>query len=135
MFVYMAAGSILTTLFYRCVDNIKKRIKRLSGDGWNFLFGPIWWCKISHCCDLYIQINRDLKKSLFQVVKLMERVEAAFIKHFANANHRQGMRDLRPRAKRDKHRLTFFIGNLIAKNESNVKKGCSRNWLLKFSTN
>ncbi|KAI3722417.1 hypothetical protein L2E82_33455 [Cichorium intybus] len=45
-----------------------------------------------------------------EVVKLMERVEAAFIKHFANANRRQGMRDMRPRAKRDKHRITFFIG-------------------------
>ncbi|CAH1437608.1 unnamed protein product [Lactuca virosa] len=44
------------------------------------------------------------------VVKLMERVEAAFIKHFSNANRRQGMRDLRPRSKRDKHRITFFIG-------------------------
>lgn len=45
-----------------------------------------------------------------EVVKLMERVEAAFIKHFANANRRQGMRDLRPRAKRDNHRVTFFVG-------------------------
>ncbi|KAL4577275.1 hypothetical protein LXL04_013381 [Taraxacum kok-saghyz] len=52
-----------------------------------------------------------------EVVKLMERVEAAFIKHFANANRRQGMRDLRPRAKRDKHRLTFFIGKLNSKTE------------------
>ncbi|KAJ9540763.1 hypothetical protein OSB04_027269 [Centaurea solstitialis] len=45
-----------------------------------------------------------------EVVKLMERVEAAFIKHFANANRRQGMRDLRPRAKRDNHGVTFFMG-------------------------
>lgn len=45
-----------------------------------------------------------------EVVKLMERVEASFIKHFANANRRHGMRDLRPRAKRDKHRVTFFVG-------------------------
>ncbi|KAI3799107.1 hypothetical protein L1987_34397 [Smallanthus sonchifolius] len=45
-----------------------------------------------------------------EVVKLMERVETAFITHFANANRSQGMRDLRPRAKRDKHRLTFFVG-------------------------
>ncbi|KAI3794027.1 hypothetical protein L1987_36652 [Smallanthus sonchifolius] len=44
------------------------------------------------------------------VVKLMERVETAFITHFANANRSQGMRNLRPRAKRDKHRLTFFVG-------------------------
>nr|GEU30294.1 hypothetical protein [Tanacetum cinerariifolium] len=45
-----------------------------------------------------------------EVVKLMERVEASFIKHFANANRRHGMRDLRPRAKRDKHRVTFLVG-------------------------
>ena len=43
----------------------------------------------------------------------MERVEASFIKHFANANRRHGMRDLRPRAKRDKHRVTFFVGKML----------------------
>nr|XP_043634553.1 phosphate transporter PHO1 homolog 9-like [Erigeron canadensis] len=45
-----------------------------------------------------------------EVIKLMERIEAVFIKHFANGNRRQGMRDLRPRGKRDKHRVTFFVG-------------------------
>ncbi|MFS8011114.1 putative SPX domain-containing protein [Helianthus anomalus] len=45
-----------------------------------------------------------------EVVKLMERVESAFITHFANANRSLGMRDLRPRAKKDKHGVTFFVG-------------------------
>ncbi|XP_039157321.1 phosphate transporter PHO1 homolog 9 [Eucalyptus grandis] len=45
-----------------------------------------------------------------EVSRLMERVEAAFIKHFANGNRRKGMRTLRPTAKREKHRITFFLG-------------------------
>ncbi|KAK9061790.1 hypothetical protein SSX86_018973 [Deinandra increscens subsp. villosa] len=57
----------------------------------------------------------DMVKSSYlsqsdEVVKLMERVEAAFITHFANANRSQGMRDLRPRARRDKHQVSFFVG-------------------------
>ncbi|KAF5769808.1 putative SPX domain-containing protein [Helianthus annuus] len=45
-----------------------------------------------------------------EVVKLMDRVESAFITHFANANRSLGMKDLRPRAKKDKHGVTFFVG-------------------------
>ncbi|KAF8012951.1 hypothetical protein BT93_I0959 [Corymbia citriodora subsp. variegata] len=45
-----------------------------------------------------------------EVSRLMERVEAAFIKHFANGNRSKGMRTLRPVAKREKHRITFFTG-------------------------
>ncbi|KAJ0704211.1 putative SPX domain-containing protein [Helianthus annuus] len=45
-----------------------------------------------------------------EVVKLMERVESEFITHFANANRSLGMKDLRPRAKKDKHGVTFFVG-------------------------
>ncbi|KAL0864966.1 hypothetical protein Bca101_044084 [Brassica carinata] len=44
------------------------------------------------------------------VVRLMERVEATFIKHFANANRTKGMNILRPKAKRERHRLTFSTG-------------------------
>lgn len=47
-----------------------------------------------------------------QVTKLMERVEATFIKHFANGNHRKGMNTLRPKAKREKHRTTFSLGKI-----------------------
>ncbi|KFK43650.1 hypothetical protein AALP_AA1G154600 [Arabis alpina] len=45
-----------------------------------------------------------------EVVRLMERVEATFIKHFANANRTKGMNILRPKAKRERHRITFFTG-------------------------
>ncbi|XP_062009880.1 phosphate transporter PHO1 homolog 9-like [Rosa rugosa] len=44
------------------------------------------------------------------VTRLIERVEATFIKHFANGNHRKGMKTLRPTARREKHRSTFFLG-------------------------
>ncbi|KAF8050987.1 hypothetical protein N665_1835s0002 [Sinapis alba] len=44
------------------------------------------------------------------VVRLMEHVEATFIKHFANANRTKGMNILRPKAKRERHRLTFSTG-------------------------
>ncbi|KAL8247078.1 hypothetical protein R6Q59_008294 [Mikania micrantha] len=55
-------------------------------------------------------VNSSYLSQSDEVVKLMERVEATFITHFANANRSQGMSDLRPRAKRDKHRVTFFVG-------------------------
>ena len=42
----------------------------------------------------------------------MERVEATFIKHFANANRTKGMNILRPKAKRERHRLTFSTGRI-----------------------
>ncbi|WKA04655.1 hypothetical protein VitviT2T_022668 [Vitis vinifera] len=45
-----------------------------------------------------------------EVTKLVERVEATFIKHFANGNHRKGMDILRPKAKRERHRVTYFLG-------------------------
>ncbi|KAI5432122.1 hypothetical protein KIW84_036028 [Lathyrus oleraceus] len=45
-----------------------------------------------------------------EVNRLMDRVERAFIKHFANGNHRKGMNLLRPTAKRERHRTTFLLG-------------------------
>nr|XP_016504664.1 PREDICTED: phosphate transporter PHO1 homolog 9-like [Nicotiana tabacum] len=45
-----------------------------------------------------------------EVSKLIERVEATFIKHFVNGNRRKGMKTLRPQAKRETHRVTFFMG-------------------------
>lgn len=49
-----------------------------------------------------------------QVTRIMERVEATFIKHFTNGNRREGMKTLRPRARREKHRSTFFLGKTCA---------------------
>ncbi|XP_059293936.1 phosphate transporter PHO1 homolog 9-like [Lycium ferocissimum] len=45
-----------------------------------------------------------------ELTKLTERVEATFIKHFVNGNRRKGMKYLRPKAKRETHRVTFFLG-------------------------
>ncbi|POO03486.1 SPX domain containing protein [Trema orientale] len=45
-----------------------------------------------------------------EVTKLMERVEATYIKHFANANRSKGMAILRPKARRERHRTTFSTG-------------------------
>ncbi|GKV26486.1 hypothetical protein SLEP1_g35776 [Rubroshorea leprosula] len=43
-----------------------------------------------------------------EVNNLLERVEATFIKHFANSNYQKGIKSLRPKAKKEKHRVTFF---------------------------
>ncbi|KAF9677094.1 hypothetical protein SADUNF_Sadunf08G0072100 [Salix dunnii] len=48
-----------------------------------------------------------------EVTKIMERVEATFIKHFSNSNRSKGMRVLRPEAKRERHRTTFYTGFLF----------------------
>ncbi|OMO71878.1 hypothetical protein COLO4_27985 [Corchorus olitorius] len=45
-----------------------------------------------------------------EVAKLMERVEATFIKHFANSNRSKGMNILRPKARKERHRITFSTG-------------------------
>ncbi|XP_043704062.1 phosphate transporter PHO1 homolog 3-like isoform X1 [Telopea speciosissima] len=48
-----------------------------------------------------------------EVTKLMERVEATFIKHFSNSNRRKGINILRPKAKRERHRITFSMGLFV----------------------
>ncbi|KAK7825610.1 phosphate transporter pho1 like protein 3 [Quercus suber] len=45
-----------------------------------------------------------------EITKLMERVEATFIKHFSNSNHTKGMKILRPNSMRERHRTTFSTG-------------------------
>ncbi|VFQ58497.1 unnamed protein product [Cuscuta campestris] len=55
-------------------------------------------------------VDKSCLGSSDEITKLLERSEAAFIKHFANGNRRKGMSSLRPRVKREKHRNTFFFG-------------------------
>ncbi|KAL0692533.1 hypothetical protein Bca4012_059713 [Brassica carinata] len=57
-------------------------------------------------------VDHSYLGSCDEVSRLMSRVEATFIKHFANGNHRDGMKCLRPKAKREKHRITYFLGFL-----------------------
>ncbi|ESQ28297.1 hypothetical protein EUTSA_v10018151mg [Eutrema salsugineum] len=45
-----------------------------------------------------------------EINRLLERVEITFVKHFANGNRREGMQFLRPKVKREWHRITFFSG-------------------------
>ncbi|CAL0312228.1 unnamed protein product [Lupinus luteus] len=45
-----------------------------------------------------------------EVTKLMERAESVFVKHFSNSNRNKGMSILRPKAKRERHRITFSMG-------------------------
>ncbi|GFZ21482.1 EXS (ERD1/XPR1/SYG1) family protein [Actinidia rufa] len=54
-------------------------------------------------------VDNSYLGSTDEVTKLMDRVEAAFIKHFANSNRRKGMTDLRPKVKIERHRVTFSL--------------------------
>ncbi|PWA66620.1 SPX domain, EXS [Artemisia annua] len=61
--------------------------------------------------DAYLQmIEESYLSQSDEVSKLIDRVEAAFVKHFCNGNRHQAMNTLRPKAKREKHRVTFFVG-------------------------
>ncbi|KAJ4706700.1 Phosphate transporter PHO1-like protein [Melia azedarach] len=48
-----------------------------------------------------------------ELTKLMERVEDTFIKHFSNSNRRQGMSTLRPKTKKERHRISFTLGLFV----------------------
>ncbi|KAK8534010.1 hypothetical protein V6N13_028312 [Hibiscus sabdariffa] len=59
----------------------------------------------------YMQmVDESYLGSSVEVTKLLEKVEATYVKHFANGNHRKGMKTLRPQAKKEKHRITFLYG-------------------------
>ncbi|KAL0381041.1 UNVERIFIED_CONTAM: Phosphate transporter [Sesamum angustifolium] len=55
-------------------------------------------------------VDKSYLGSSDEVNKLIERLEATFIKHFTNGNRGKGMKSLRPRDKKEKHRTTFFLG-------------------------
>nr|GMD41601.1 phosphate transporter PHO1 homolog 3-like [Ipomoea batatas] len=65
-------------------------------------------------------VDKSYLGSSDEVSRLMERTEATFIKHFANGNRRKGMGVLRPHVKREKHRITFFLGEIVR-----LFSGCS----------
>ncbi|KAL5767859.1 hypothetical protein ACOSQ2_014642 [Xanthoceras sorbifolium] len=48
-----------------------------------------------------------------ELTKLMWRVEDTFIKHFSNSNRRKGMNMLRPKAKKERHRISFSTGLFV----------------------
>ncbi|KAF6148124.1 hypothetical protein GIB67_011899 [Kingdonia uniflora] len=55
-------------------------------------------------------VDNSFLGSSEEVTKLIERVEATFIKHFTNANRTKGINILRPKPKRERHRTTFSLG-------------------------
>ncbi|KAG7640348.1 SPX domain [Arabidopsis suecica] len=57
-------------------------------------------------------VDKSCLGSSDEVMKLMENVEATFIKQFTNGNRTKGMNILRPKPKRERHRLTFSTGFL-----------------------
>uniref|UniRef100_A0A1J3HH11 Phosphate transporter PHO1-like protein 5 n=1 Tax=Noccaea caerulescens TaxID=107243 RepID=A0A1J3HH11_NOCCA len=64
-----------------------------------------------HATKSYMKmVDNSYLGSSDEVMRLVERVEATFIKHFANANRTKGMNILRPKAKRERHRITFSTG-------------------------
>ncbi|XVF85893.1 hypothetical protein PTKIN_Ptkin17bG0154400 [Pterospermum kingtungense] len=56
------------------------------------------------------KVDNSYIGSCDEVNNLLERVEATFIKHFSNSNIQEGMKSLRPKSKKEKHRVTFFSG-------------------------
>ncbi|XP_048136016.1 phosphate transporter PHO1 homolog 10-like isoform X2 [Rhodamnia argentea] len=45
-----------------------------------------------------------------EVSSLLERVEVTFVEHFSDSNRREGMKSLRPKLKKERHKVTFFSG-------------------------
>ncbi|KZV33662.1 hypothetical protein F511_34178 [Dorcoceras hygrometricum] len=63
---------------------------------------------------LYMKmVDNSYLGSSDKLIKLMERVEVIFIKHFSNSNRRKGMSILRPKKKKETHRVTFSTGFLV----------------------
>ncbi|KAL8199437.1 hypothetical protein R6Q57_013005 [Mikania cordata] len=61
--------------------------------------------------DAYLQkVEESYLGKSDEVNKLLEKVESAFVKHFCNGNHHQGMSTLKSNVKRKRHRDTFFVG-------------------------
>ncbi|KAL4352345.1 hypothetical protein GQ457_06G041590 [Hibiscus cannabinus] len=59
----------------------------------------------------YLQmVDKSYLSNSVEVTKLLEKVEETYVKHFANGNHRKGMKTLRPQAKKERHRITFLNG-------------------------
>lgn len=51
------------------------------------------------------------KKWMTQAItKLLDRVEATYIKHFTNGNRKKGLNTLRPKAKRENHKVSASLG-------------------------
>ncbi|KAF8050988.1 hypothetical protein N665_1835s0003 [Sinapis alba] len=59
---------------------------------------------------VYMKVVDDYLGSSDEVAGLVQYVEETFIEHFAESNRSKGMKMLRPKATRERHRLTFSTG-------------------------
>lgn len=104
---------------YVFVDNFEGCKEGLHKSGW-WLPGKLWWSKIymrfwinwkkyprQVLCFLFLFFDFSL---VWQVAGLVQYVEETFIEHFAESNRSKGMKMLRPKATRERHRLTFSTG-------------------------
>ncbi|KAF5955117.1 hypothetical protein HYC85_007973 [Camellia sinensis] len=57
-------------------------------------------------------VDNSYLGSFDEVNKLMDMVEATLIKHFLNSNRSKEMNNLRPKVKRERHRITFSLGKI-----------------------
>ncbi|KAF6171807.1 hypothetical protein GIB67_007328 [Kingdonia uniflora] len=57
-------------------------------------------------------VNSSYLGSSDEVTRLMERAENTFIHHFSNANRTKGIRALKPKAKKERHWISFCSGLL-----------------------
>ncbi|KFK44590.1 hypothetical protein AALP_AA1G278500 [Arabis alpina] len=58
-------------------------------------------------------VDKSYLTSSDEINKLMVRVEYIFVEHFANSNRSKGMNLLRPKVKKEKHRITFSTGFFV----------------------
>ncbi|CAA3017423.1 phosphate transporter PHO1 homolog 9-like [Olea europaea subsp. europaea] len=55
-------------------------------------------------------VDKSYLGSSDEVNRLIEKLEATFIKHFSNGNRRKGMNSLKTQVKKERHMITFFLG-------------------------
>ncbi|CAE5958487.1 unnamed protein product [Arabidopsis arenosa] len=58
-------------------------------------------------------VDKSYLTSSDEINKLMLRVESTFVEHFAGLNRSKGMNLLRPKVKKEKHRITFSTGFFV----------------------
>ncbi|CAN8304253.1 unnamed protein product [Cochlearia groenlandica] len=58
-------------------------------------------------------VDKSYLTSSDEINKLMSRVECIFVEHFASSNRSKGMNLLRPKVKREQHRVTFSTGFFV----------------------
>ncbi|KAJ4866046.1 Phosphate transporter PHO1-like protein 8 [Raphanus sativus] len=58
-------------------------------------------------------VDKSYLTSSDEINKLMVRVESIFVEHFASSNRSKGMNLLRPKVKKERHRITFSTGFFV----------------------